>query len=214
MKKPDSLTIRDTLFGDLELSEWVGDDANRTGEPWQLFLRAHKNLEAGNREKAILALEQVTAIPNLESRHYLQAWSVLRTLGVRPDEAIVRHVYGVIAEVAVEEGQDIVACYADHTARYFNFSGAGIVWDTQEETMSQLIDRLLKAGETAVKAIGLWEAPRPPAPTKGRARINMLTPAGMYFGEGPLEVLWSDPLAGPVIKAAFSLMQALISKAR
>lgn len=214
MNKPDRPTIRDTLFGDLELSEWARDDTEYAGEPWQLFLRARKDLEAGNRQEAIRALEQVAAIPSLESRHYLQAWSALRSLGVRPDKALAGHVYGVVAEVAVEQGQDIVAGYADHTARYFNFSGAGIVWDAQEEEISQRIDQLLTAGETAVKAIGLWEAPRPPAPTKGQARISMLTPAGLYFGEAPTEVLWRDPLAGPVIDAAFSLMQALISRAR
>jgi len=215
MVNSDSPSIRDTLFGDIPLSMWPdSDDYELAVDPWRLFLRARTSLEAGNTDEAIDALKEVITTSNLESRHYLQAWSFLRSLGASPKDSVAREVYGVVVEVALEEGLDIVAGYADHTARYFNYSGAAVIWETQQEPIAGLIDQLLKAGETVVKSIGPWEGARLPAPSSGRARINMLTPGGLYFGEAPLEVLSRDPIGAPVIQAATLLMQALISRAQ
>jgi hypothetical protein len=35
-------------------------------------------------------------------------------------------------------------------------------------------------------------------------------PVGLHFGEGPLDALAKDRMGGPVITAAFQLMQELI----
>ena len=60
------------------------------------------------------------------------------------------------------------------------------------------------------KAIGPSKEVRPPAPANGSARISLLTPGGLHFGEGPLDTLAKDKLGGPVIASAFRLMQRLI----
>ncbi len=213
MLKSNGLNVRDTLFGDLPLSKWptTGVDDSDV-EPWRSFLRARRNLEAKNKEGAVKAFQEIVATSDLESRHYLQAWHFLRSLGVSPPDSIIRDVYGVVAEVAMEAGLDIVAGYADHSARYYNFSGAAVIWDVHEKEMDALIDRLLEAGQRAVEAIGLWEGARPPAPDEGYARVNMLTPGGLYFGEGPFEVLSTDPLGAPLIETAVSLMGSLVAR--
>ena len=44
-------------------------------------------------------------------------------------------------------------------------------------------------------------------------RINMLTPGGLHFGEGPFEALDQDPIARPVVQAATQLMMVLTALA-
>ena len=204
--------IRDILFGDLPFSQWPnGSSTSVADEPWRSFISARDQLDSGNQESAKQTLRQILGMPDLESRHYLQAWHFLRQLGESPAEGDARQLYGVVVEVALDEGLDIVAAYADHTARYLNYSGAAIVWERPNESLDQAIDSLLSAGRMVAAQIGPWEGPRPPAPPKGQLRISMLVPSGLHFGQGPFEALSGDPLGGPVIAAAMQLMQSLIT---
>ena len=106
----------------------------------------------------------------------------------------------------------MVAAYADHTARYFNYSGAGVVWDIPDQEIDQLIDRLLSLGQEIIPHIGLWEQERPPAPPVGSVRINLLTSGGLYFGQAAFADMGQDPLGGKALKAAITLMKALIAR--
>jgi len=206
-------TIRDTLFGDVPIAEWPGSSLPELhDEPWLSFIQANEQLQAGNKEAAQQTLMRILSMPELESRHYLQAWNFLRTIGKQPDAPEAKRIYGVVVEVAMPEGLDIVAAYVDHTARYFNYSGAAVVWERPDDSLDETIDSLLEAGRIVAEQIGPWEGERPPAPLQGQVRINLLVPSGLHFGEGPFESLAVDPLGGPVIGAATQLMQALIAK--
>lgn len=207
-------TIRDTLFGDMPLSAWAGLERVHRGEPWASFSRAKASLDSGRDQQAVEELKNITRTAGLESRHYLQAWHFLRQLGVAPPDSHAKEVYGVVVEVGLEEGLDIVAAYADHRARYFNYSGAGVIWEHPESSLDPVIDALLGAAERIVDHIGPWEGARPAAPASGEARVNILTPSGLHFGQGPYEVLAADEMAGPVLRAALALMQALIDRSR
>ena len=46
----------------------------------------------------------------------------------------------------------------------------------------------------------------------GQARISILTPSGVHFGQGPFELLSADPMCSRAIDAAANLMQSLIAK--
>ena len=61
--------------------------------------------------------------------------------------------------------------------------------------------------------IGPWEGERPPLIT-GQARISLLTPSGLHFGQAAFETLAQDTIGAPVIAAATRLMQALIELAK
>ena len=212
-KPRKSPEIRDTLFGDMPLAEWPGQDrANSAAEPWLWFVQARNHLDAGDQSSAIAMLEKITGTPGLEARHYLQAWHFLRQLGAAPPEELARIIYGVVVEVGMEQGLDIVAAYTDHTARYLNYTGAGIIWEAADESLNPLIDDVLRAGQTVVYQIGPWEGVRPAAPANGQVRLNLLTPSGLHFGQGAFETLANDPRGGPIITAATRLMQALIDK--
>jgi hypothetical protein len=205
--------IRDILFGDLPFSQWPNGSATSVdGEPWLSFISARNQLDSANQESAKQTLRRILEMPDLESRHYLQAWHFLRELGESPTDRDAKRLYGVVVEVALDEGLDIVAAYADHTARYLNYSGAAIVWERPNESLDQAIDSLLAAGRMVAAQIGPGEGPRPAAPPKGQVRISMLVPSGLHFGQGPFDALSGDPLGGPVIAAAMQLMQSLITR--
>jgi hypothetical protein len=213
--KPDFSEIRDLLFGDAPITAWRPMDGKpETTEPWASFAVARAALETGDIRKAVTALQSIVASNRQESRQYLQASHFLRQLGVQPAPERAKQVMGVVVEVQMRTGLDTLAAYADHTARYINHGGRMIVWEAPGNDMAQRIDALLNAGERVAKAIGPWEEPRRGPPPKGHVRLNMLTPSGLHFGEGPLEILSRDPMGGPVIAAGTVLMQALIERAQ
>lgn len=202
------LTLRDTLFGDLPIEHWAKDE-NAHLEPWSLFVKARKSLEAKDNTSAIAALIQVTELPGLESRHYVQAWNFLRGLGVNPPADQAKIVHGVVVEVGMPKGVDIVAAYSDGTARYLNFSGAGEIWERPNDSLDAEIKALLEAGQTVANLIGPWDKERPEAPTNGNVRLNMLTPSGLHFGYGGFETLSKDPKGAALINPATQLMLKL-----
>lgn len=201
-------TIRDTLFGDLPLDQWAKDD-DASAEPWASFVKAKQLLQKGDRSSAAAVLQKITAMPGLESRHYLEAWNTLHGLGVNPPADKAKTVYGVVVEVGMKNGADIVAAYADGSARYLHHSGAGTLWERPDNSLDDEINALLKAGQTVAQKIGPWEQARPAAPTEGNVRLNMLTPSGLHFGYGGFDTLSKDPMGKAIIDPATQLMLKL-----
>lgn len=212
-KKEKPPEMRDLLFGDLPFDHWPRETTAKE-DPWRSFVEARNCLKAGDKAEAIRILRGIQASVGLESRHYLQAWQFLRELGVQPAAEQAKRLYGVIVEVGLDAGVDIVVAYADHTARYFNYTGAAIIWERADASLDQTLGSLLEAGRVVVEQIGPWDKARPPAPGNGSVRINLLTPSGLHFGQGPFEVLAKDPMGGPVIGFATRLMQELIAKTK
>ena len=210
-KPTQSITIRDTLFGDMPLSQWPGDP-NLTAEPWGSFVQARKHLDKRDQASAIAVLKKITDMPGLEARHYLQAWHFLRQLGVNPSPEKAKIFYGVIVEVAVKGGADLVAAYTDHTARYIHHLGGGVIWEHPDPSLDADIEALLKAGQAVANVIGPWEQERPPAPQGENVRLNMLTPSGLHFGYGAFQTLYEEPMGRSIIDPATRLMQSLIAK--
>ncbi|MGI4834422.1 MAG: hypothetical protein ACRYFK_13280 [Janthinobacterium lividum] len=139
----------------------------------------------------------------LESRPRLLACRRLTALG-EPTGPLT--LLGVVVEVALLEGLDVLAAFVDGRARYFNQAGKLLVWETSTAESEQLIALLLAAGRQTVSQIGPWDKQRLPPPAKGLVRMTFLVSDGLYFGQGPFEVLQQDPLGAPVIGAATQLM--------
>ena len=202
------ITVRDTLFGDLPISEWAKDDAT-TAEPWASFVRAKKFLEKKDKSSAAAILQQITEMPGLEPQHYLQAWHFLRQLGVNPPADKAKIVYGVVVEVGRKEGADIVAAYANYSARYYHRSGAGVIWEHPNDSLDAKIKALLDAGQAVANRIGPWDKERPGLPEEHNVRLNMLTPSGLHFGYGGFHTLSNEPMGKAIIDPATALMLSL-----
>lgn len=147
----------------------------------------------------------------LETRIRLLASRLLMKAGAKP---VQKDLLGVIVEVGLEQGLDVLAAYQDGTARYINYSGSMIIWESRNNSSDQLIKNLFTVSEAVVRQIGPWEADRLQPPGPGAARINFLVSDGLYFGQAALAQLTSDPLAGPVMDAATTLMIYLTETSR
>ncbi len=136
-KKPAAQTagVRETLFGDMPITRWKSNLAQAPCEPWISFEHARKFIESGDPQSATASLQRILEMQGLESRHYLEAYHFLRELGVSPSREDEKRVLGVVVEVGLKGGTDLVAAYADHHARYYNYSGAGVVWERANDAL-------------------------------------------------------------------------------
>ncbi len=196
------------LFADQSLDEVVAERKNAISP---LFERAKDFLERGDKRDAIKVLEEIAERRDIKSQNRLQAWKFLREAGARPPSHLERDVLGVVVEVGMDSGHDLLAVYADKAAHYYNYSGAGVVWERPDASLDKLMDAVLNAARTIVREIGPWNGARRSPPPKGYVRLNILTPSGLYFGEGPFDDLDRDPRARPLIQAALNLMRQLTS---
>jgi len=210
----DTALLRDALFSDCPLKNWDETQGQGKGEPWSTFRNVKVGFDAGVRRRGVSLLRKLLELKTLESRAILQAWTFLRELGDVPPDVSAENVLGVVVEVALPDGLDLLAGYADGSARYYNFSGAGVVWEHPDTSLDGVIKELLDAGQAVVNRTGPWEGPRPAPPPEGSARLNMLTAGGLFYGQGPVAMIAADELSGPVLQAGLRLMKALVEKSR
>jgi hypothetical protein len=202
----------DTLFGDLPLAEWARHGENLDAEPWPRFVQAAAQIARKELANACRTLNEIAALPGIESRHLLQAWNGMREINCPEARRAERSVLGVVVEAAAEHGEaghDILAVYADRTALYLDHSGAVSSWAHPNAMLDGEIDAVLAAAAEILPKIGPWNDKRLPPPEKGNVRLDILTPIGLCFGEGPFAAIARDPAAAPLVKAGATLVHRL-----
>lgn len=188
-------TIYNLLFCDsLELFRAGGEKA---GGVWATLLAEDA------RPDALRGIAEDTA---QESRLRVLAYNRLRAKkeAVPPGKLL-----GVIVEVALDEGLDVLAAFPDGRVRYINHSGRMSVFEASPPEVDAAVRRLLAASEPAVSRIGPWDRARLPPPSRGMIRMTFLVSDGLYFGEGPLEDMQREPMGGPIVAASLALLQAV-----
>jgi hypothetical protein len=154
-------------------------------------------------------LQVVANDPNLESRARVLSYHLLRTAKIAVP---AKQLFGVIVEVSLRGGLDVVAAFSDGSARYINHAEKVLVWETRTEESQALITDLFNQSVNVVNRLGPWDLERRPFPTGGMIRLSFLVSDGLYFGEGPFEDMERDPMGGPVVQAATRLMAFLTSQ--
>jgi hypothetical protein len=203
--------LRPFLYGNVPMENWAPDIADSTGEPWAAFARARSLYRTDQVAGAIEEWKRVASMPDLESRQTLQAWNFLRGAGVEPPDDQAKLVLGVVAEMPVQTGHDVLAGYRDGSVRYLNYSGKVVV--VEDRTIIGVQGPLrawLAIAQDMVHAIGPWDQPALPALPAGHGRILMLTPSGPHFGQAQADALTGDPFAARFLGAAVGLLQAVL----
>lgn len=155
-------------------------------------------------------LQKIIEDKNSDPRIKALAYNRQLTGGHKPAK---KELLAVIVEVGLENGLDVLASFKDGTARYINQTGKILVWETKDDTSANRITNDFFAhSQNVVNQIGVWDKPRLPNPTKGNLRITFLVSDGLYFGEGPMNVLFNNPMASPALTKATELMQYLTQK--
>lgn len=145
-----------------------------------------------------------------ESRVRMLAYNWLRENG---QPAPGKELLGVIVEVPLEEGLDVLAAYADGTARYINQTGRFAVFEGGPPDLAARAKLLVQTGAQAVAAMAPARPPRRPPPVTGNIRLTYLVSDGLYVAEGPFEAMAKDRMAAPVIQTAQALLELVVRQA-
>ncbi len=197
-----SFVVASMQAGQLEeAEEWLANEISRY--PWVLLAAAHVKLKMDEAAEAGRLLRAVTLISN-EARLRLWAWHNLRQLGKYPSTDLARQVLGVIIEVPFEERQDVLAAYADGSARYINHQGGMIVWDRVDETITPLVMNVIRVAQP----VGAPQEERlDDAVPPDQVRLSVLTPGGIHAWQGaPGE----NQALAPVFAGMADLLRALV----
>jgi len=158
----------------------------------------------------ITDLQKIIDDKNLESREKILAYNIQIARGHKPNK---KELLGVIIEIGLDSGLDVLASYNDGRARYINQTGKMMIWEkTEDEQANKLISDLFAKSQEIVDRIGVWDKPRRPHPTKGVVRITFLVSDGICFGEGPIDVLFNDALANPALLSGTELLRYFTEK--
>jgi hypothetical protein len=191
--------IYELLFCDV-ISLYKNQSERSVSYPWDILF---------SETASVADLQDIVANNKFESRVKLLAYHKLRTIGQAIDQKIL---LGVVVEVGLDGGLDVLASFKDGTARYINKTGKIIVWETSDQSSLSLINDLFNNSNNIITKIGPWDKPRRPSPKKDMVRITFLVSDGLYFGEGPISVMFNDPLAGPALASAAAVMEYMIQK--
>ena len=173
--------------------------AGQAPAPWQAVL-----FGASPRPIAIRALADDSS---QEPRVRALAFDWLRRHG---HEVPARRLLGVVLEVPLDGGLDVLAVYLDGSVRYLNHAAAPALFEGPVPTLQPHVQRLLSAAQAIVDHIGPSDQPRRPAPREN-VRLNFLVSDGLYFGEGPMQTLQRDAMAGPLIDAGAALLAEVVT---
>lgn len=195
---PNAIYVQ--LFAD-DLQGFLHGHDVPEGYPWTTIYD-----EAATRD-ALLAIARDR---DVDARLRLLAYHRLRTSGEKFPE---KDLLGVVVEVGMENGLDALGVYPDGVARYINYSESMVIWDAPDQVSKEIAAQLMNDSLRIVQQIGPWEGPRKAPPPKGNVRISFLVSDGLYFGEGPINVLFNDPMGGPALQSATAMMQYITDKA-
>mgnify|MGYP000340728537 CR=1 FL=1 len=168
--------------------------------PWQALLAAEPGDAA--------AIRGLADDPAQESRVRALACLWLRLHG---EPVAAKTLFGVVVEVPLDSGLDVLAAYDDGGVRYLNQSGAMSIFEGAVPALQGEVRAALDAARTVVARIGPWDKPRLPPPVAGNVRLSFIVSDGLYFGEGPYQALAQDGLAGPLLQHATALLQAVVA---
>lgn len=187
-----------------EAEEWLANEIK--SYPWVLLAAAHVKLKMEEAAEAGRLLRAVTLISN-EARLRLWAWHNLRQLGKYPSPDLARQVLGVIIEVPFEDREDVLAAYADGTARYINHQGGMIMWDSIDETITPIVMNVIR--ETQPPGAPQEDRLEEPVPGE-QVRLSVLTPGGIHVWQG---VAAENPQLTKVFASMAELLRALVQMA-
>jgi len=198
----DEDPIRQMLFASQLLKEQVQRmQLNGQPSPLQSIADAYKLVVCGKKAEAIAVLRGVLTAAQLETRTLLWVWSALRELGEKPEPKFAFEVLGVVLEVPSGGAYDTLAAYVDGSARYLNFSGRAIFWDTPDQKVKELCLAMVGVSfDATTKTQPRKDLSLP----KGGNQATLLTRSGPFI---------TIELAPNLVHVGGSLMNELIKRA-
>lgn len=119
------------------------------------------------------------------SRVRLWAARALRDQGLWPNGEMALLAQGVVMEVPLDTGKDVLAVYRDGTARFFSHAGAVLVYEGRDRRCDRLCQQIIAAADQVVSA------PKGFALPEGSPCLTVLTLSGEIRAgtDSPLKAL-------------------------
>lgn len=195
-EKPELNLLYNLLFCD-EPALFENPQSSGT-EPWATLLAEQPDAAA---------LARIAHDDSNEGRVRALAFNRLRAGGEPVPPKVI---LGVIVEVPLPQGLDVLAAFSEGGVRYINQSGKAVIFEGKANPVERLGQELVATAQPVVDKIGPWEQPRLAPPGAGKVRMTFLVSDGLYFGEGPLAALQRDPMAGPILARASELLLRVV----
>ncbi len=150
----DVVRFTELLFANQSLDELLAsanrDELSLQEDLWKRLAEAAECMRRNERTRAIELLVAVVSNQASPTRVLLWSWAALRCLGVQPNCEEADAIKGAVIQVPIGKGTDVLAVYADGTARYINHSGKIIVWDLPDTHIGKLIRTVLAESSSLV----------------------------------------------------------------
>ncbi len=150
-----------------------------------------------NSKSDAIAIRGLAGDETAESRVRMLAFNWLRKMQLPVPK---NELLGVIVEVPLHNGLDVIASYSDGQVRYINHTGKLAVFAPAPLSVAEQSGKLLAASQLAIGHIGPWDRARLPPPAYGKVRMTFLVSDGLYWGESPMDTMRRDPIGAPVIR--------------
>jgi hypothetical protein len=204
------MELYDALFADQSLEELILDSDFPPGSPlavararmwegnhaaasavaaqagegfWSSFIVSAARMRAGLGAKRTLLA--VAEDPDMESRARLWAYAALRASGEKPSALAASEALGLVAEVPVEHGFDVVAAYVDGRARLLGHADNIVIREPEDGPSAAIFELMGKA----TVLLDVPAAPRQPPPfAPDRLRFSALSALGVHS----VEIGWAE----------------------
>ena len=120
---------------------------------------------------------------------------------------------GLVVEVDIDGGIDVLAVYPDGRLRYLNHSGRPVVVDAPIPALAEPMRLLWRSAGTAAGRAQRW-ARDGSLPARDGVRIAFIGSDGLRMAQGSFATLQRDPQFGPVLLGASEVLARLTQALR
>jgi len=120
--------------------------------------------------------------------------------------------HGVVIELELSAGLDVLAVFSDGTIRHINHAGEPVACDAAAIHLQFAALRLLAQAQSVLRRLAPCTKPRAAAPARGSVRLSFLASDGLYCDEGPMSLMRHEPRAGRLIRQADELRQLALEQ--
>ena len=135
-----------------ELSDNVAGTAHSDASGLATLLRAKTLYDSGSADAATNLLADLIDRAVAPTRVRLWAAAALRARGMMPSGPGAELAQGIVMDVPIAGGRDVLAVYRDGTAHFVSHAGASAIYDGGDAARSALCAKIVAAAERIVAA--------------------------------------------------------------
>jgi hypothetical protein len=117
--------------------------------------------------------------------------------------------FGVLLEVPLPDGLEVLAAYTDGAVRYLDRDGRATVYDHGPPDVRELAAEAVDHAQARALRLPPWNGSRLPPPRVGDVRVSVLGSDGLRFVQGTFASLQKDPDTAALVSSAARLLRRL-----